>query len=851
MADDNPGFTIQNGTFFATGDGSGLKKEDYDNWDWHRIEAAITGFSSVPPDMKVDFSSGPSNPSTLWNAALAFRSVQEILFQIGSTTREQAKTLAGEDGYWKGEAATAFLQLMTQFGNAFTSHARQLAGGPAHISPVPESLWAAGSYLDWARRTIYEIDAHYGNEAIKVATMFGSAVVDELIMDNKMVKISSYPFIVAMMEADMRKVLKILAAEYEKSKFDNTLVSVPTPGSGTGPPPPNKPFVTSERPPALGPPFTGIEAPMEVQPPPGLGIPPELGSAMHVPAGMAEGPGLSPFDQAALTGPGSGAGRPPGFEPTGFPAMVPPSFDGPPASEGVGAPPSLQPFAPSSLPPSGSGLNGSGPGNRVNLPSGQKPGSGAGATSPNLPELEPFEPSEPPDLADWAADKALDSLDSADQRGAGVPGGALGGMPMMPPMSPPAGPGAGGSERSDASGLLGGEVASWEGADLAGIGDPEALADLAEGKEKWEAPSLGAGVPGGMPMVPPMSPPAGSGAGGSERSDASGLLGGEVASWEGADLAGIGDPVADEALPEGEAQTWASVMSSGVPVDGLLLEVPNESVEPVVNGFGEPDDRVHGRPVAPGVPDGDTAAWEGASAPGQPLGTATRSASLLPGAPVLPAPAAPVVSNVPARADSSALIADDRASSAVPSDPGASRQEDERGGPGSGVPLPPESLEERIAVVRPPDADEDFGAWDVPASTGLLWAVPAPGRTAEDDDEAEPHTPDHTVRGTTPWESVTNHAAARSAVDVKALGSRSFRDGSEFLPRPDRPEDLRRCGSAEHDAEAQPAEEEVARAAEEGETAEEEQTPTSADLLRQDGGAWAEASRPRTTGVIE
>jgi hypothetical protein len=136
---------------------------------------------------------------------------------------------------------------------------------------------------------------------------------------------------------------------------------------------------------------------------------------------------------------------------------------------------------------------------------------------------------------------------------------------MPPPMMPSAPNAAGGnSERSDSSGLLGGVSTPWNGTAQPGVGEPEAgraapplpgavapePAPAPEPVATEFAAGTAAEAPAAGEMPPPMMPsPPSAVSGTSERSDASGLLGGVSEPWSGPDGPGLGDPESAMAPP--------------------------------------------------------------------------------------------------------------------------------------------------------------------------------------------------------------------------------------------------------------------------------------------------------------
>ncbi|MET8759924.1 hypothetical protein ABZV40_18805, partial [Lentzea sp. NPDC004782] len=585
MADSSTaGFQNQDGAVIATGDGAATTRADYDRWGWKEIKAAIYGAAAVGKGTRLDASINLSDPRTLYNAGLNFHMAQETLSIVGKQVKAQAEALAGEGGPWQGEAAKSFLALMDQFAKSFESHAQQLRGGPARINSVPEQLLRSSDYLKWAQQTVQAIDVHYANEAKRMRPPdWLRSQGQSVVMDNGLIRVSLFPEIVQMLDADMRKVLKILAAQYEQTRFETELVPISTPnplGAQPNPPGPGLDSKPQRLPDLVGNPkplpelkFNGPEVPN----PNGSGITPPQPFDVRTLSDLNANPfSPQPFDASGAPRPGSpgafdGGGVPEGgsFSPQPFDASGAPRPGSPGAFDGGGVPeggsfspqpfdasgaplsgvPSAAPFVPApfsaSLPPSSSGL-----GSGLNAPKPSSAETGSGIPKPGDSGLEPVAPFAPPALpktsmpADWAAGGTPDGMAADDRRAAGVPG-----MQMMPPMapmapmapmSPGAGAGAGAGERSDASGLIGGEVEPWRGAGLAGVGDPVVGSGVDSAvPERWASSSpvgdgaSGVGVPG-MQMMPPMapmapmSPGAGAGAGAGERSDASGLIGGEV-----------------------------------------------------------------------------------------------------------------------------------------------------------------------------------------------------------------------------------------------------------------------------------------------------------------------------------
>ncbi|XVS67703.1 hypothetical protein ACQPYE_17115 [Actinosynnema sp. CA-299493] len=695
--------TDKNGAVYPTGDGG--SRADYDTMDWKSIQAVITGNAAVgkrhangqPIDQAaVDARArGVSDPASLWQAATNLRWVQEALSMVALSLEQQVTALTGEDGAWRGPASEAFRTVMKPFIESFANAADQIAGGITGSRSAPAQLWDAGNYLEWARRTVWEINRHYAAEIVRIANAYdgaetqvdprtGQPIIDpngaqtsiRYRMSNGNIWINWNKQVVEMMSNDMRVVLKTLAGQYEHVdiKVKPDVVTMPQSGNGPNsngpntelppyPKPPPFEFPPFPPPPAAGPPPS---QPPPVSVPPPVPNPPSIdGPDLGGPEGF-EPPPLENKQFETPPPPGVGAfdpGNPPGtgglpgldspeiVGPDGLPLPNPDAFD--PNAPGLNAfdpnAPGLNAFDPNAPgldafdPNAPGGPSGGLPGvvppminpvtggpmpgvGNVPQPTPFKPGApaGGGATPPGLgganpPALDEFDPLAPPGLGtpdDWETG-VPPALSAPNPSGAGVP-------PMMPPMSPMSPPQPASTDRSDASGLIGGEAAPWEGAGVPGVGDPVGLAEVPPvTPEDWAAPQpgavgtglgAGAGVPPMMPPMSPMSPPQ---AASTDRSDASGLIGGEAAPWEGADLPDVGDPVGLAEVPPVASEEWAAPQQQ-VPAGGV------PPMMPPVSPMSPPQPASTDRSDASGLIGGEAAPWEGAGVPGvgDPAGSA-------------------------------------------------------------------------------------------------------------------------------------------------------------------------------------------------------------------------------------
>jgi uncharacterized protein YukE len=211
---DDGGKNYNDGGFTQTDDGSVFRNLDssgtaanYDTWDWKQIEAAIVGGSAmVDTGWNQNRASSISDPEEIQRTAQALFAVQQTLQMVAQSMSDQAKALAGPQGPWKGAAADAFSTMMDIFSKQVRANAEVLSGGSTGAHSVPQQLADSALHLSWAMTTIQEIDGWYAQQA---QSAYGVEP-----MENGLVPISQKPVLVRMMSEDMRKVLKILAANY-------------------------------------------------------------------------------------------------------------------------------------------------------------------------------------------------------------------------------------------------------------------------------------------------------------------------------------------------------------------------------------------------------------------------------------------------------------------------------------------------------------------------------------------------------------------------------------------------------------------------------------------------------------
>ncbi|MEC3997658.1 WXG100 family type VII secretion target [Actinacidiphila sp. DG2A-62] len=556
---------------------------DYDSWDWKQIEAAIRGMSAGTSDAdNLDHAASVASPQSLQDAANVFYHVQVVLSGVAQALHDQAKALAGSDGPWKGDAADAFYDMMDTFSKQVAATSDVLSGGKSADggtgsgNSVPQQLADNAVNLQNAQNKIGEIDAWYAHQA----TLMGVTP-----MSNGLIPVSKKPEIVKMLNHDMRQVLKNLAADYQV-----TVDSVRPPGSITGP-------STTDQPPVDQPPpddtsgqyQAGDITPADVSPldynggalasrmpddalSPTEGFDPATYAAANPYSGSLDtnGPGSGlggDGDVSGLGGLGPDGGLSP-FSSTMSPAALdrmlnPDAFSGGTGVDGPGGlgddsglgglggtdPRSLARTADPAPFAGDTGLGGDGGlgGLPLTTPNAFRGGTGLDGNG-LLPESDLAEdPSTWKDgvgAADFPGDTGIGGTSGlADDLGLGD-GAGLGGLGDTKGFSPTAFPGS-----TSTTGAIPGAGDLGLESELPGF-TPSAF----PGTTGLSANPAGlAGTPGGgMPFMPGMGGAAQSAQGGSERSDASGLLDPTAEPWTG-DAATAGEGL----LPAG-----------GVPVGG-------------------------------------------------------------------------------------------------------------------------------------------------------------------------------------------------------------------------------------------------------------------------------------------
>ena len=830
---DDGGFALKGGQGHEYG-----SVDDYQKWDWVRIEAAILGGYLVQDRASArDQAASIADPQSLYHAAKVLRYVERVLAMVAKSVADQAQAIAGEHGPWQGEAAKAFLKRMQDWSKTVATYAKQLGGGDIGVNGIPGQFVEKGYDLAVAQAKIRAIDQWFGQQALMAGVPRSDNGYIRVYGDN-------VPLIYKAMNKAMRGVLVWLAERY-------THLTVPPyipPGSGGpggGPGTENglgddETLHAIER--DLNDMFNQANKNIE-----GLGddlndmfnqanshfkglgddLNDLFNSGNHDLEGL--GDGLNDLlNQANRNVEGLGAGL--GNTLANFNGDLPnlpnaPGLgDGPDPTrrlaEAVGS--SRLPVpAPAESPdpmgypelaafPGTGGVRGA-PDDQKARPAADLPrltDTGLDAAGPGLepaPDLPALSTGAPHGVAedvlppDWLAGTDPSVL-------AGSPGGA--GAPMMPFM--PGGAGTGqtaGGERSDASGLLGGEAVSWtDPAGSTADGVPGSLSGASAGGADFSGTTLAGADPAasqgaGAPMMPFM--PGGGGAGtgdqrAGERPDASGLLGGETVPWLDGGSVPTGEPDAQSGAVSGGA---GLVNPTGQP--GVLAPMMPLLPGGAGTGQGRPPTGSE-RSDSSGLLGGETVTWmdDPPAAAGDPDtgGTAPGGARLTSPAVIRPAAEAPAE-----EAEAAERYAVDDA-----------------------------LAQHCVAVVKPAERPDDVTAWDVGAvgMLPLLWqrAARGEGRPAD--------KPAYVLSDGTPW------YGEDAAVPVQSTWRPAVPSASDDVVAGWPDELLCTAGPSDRTA---PAEAVVPEPVAPGERS---QTPRrAADLLRQETSLWGDG--PNRPAVIE
>jgi len=641
-------FSRKSGGYFPKGTQPSTKP-NYNTWTWKQIEAAICGGSELSGTQGDAAAKNFSDPATMQQAAMSLEFVRQVLNMVSQSLQDQANALAGgSNPPWKGPAADAFLDNMSTYSQQVNANAQMLNEPPTISSTLPQQLMDQATNLAVSIAKIEAIDNWYANIA---ATQFNVSA------SNGLVPIHEVPGLAEMMTNTMLPVLTNLANQYEVTyspiqavnpTFDNLN------NGGTSSPPPGSKSSKSPHSNSLPPPPN---------------------------ANLSNINGLGGPDNSKLHLPGSSNLHIPGVASMHLPKS--------PAPNNLGHLPSSISDLPN-LANLGNDLN------NLRIPGlSDLPGDLADEHLPSLGnDLNDLRIPGLSDLSDGLADEHLPSLgdlprDLEDGIGGDLPKGLddnvsdpalhnLEADPFDEASSPSSltgaespeeaaaagespypyipgmgglGQGPAGAERSDSSGLLGGEDEPWRSDALADEMVPGAAAG-GQGLVGMESPEEAeAAGESPYPYIPGMGG-LGQGPAGAERSDSSGLLGGEDEPWleeglediivagaaaGGAALARMHtDTVAegpaadesadeDEALVDGEAAvSEAAGLVGGVP-EGTGQSDPQEAVSGEDTAASAADEAIDLTELGPAEP-----GMTGTDAPG-PAAQAGHDAPVLTG----------------------------------------------------------------------------------------------------------------------------------------------------------------------------------------------------------------------------
>ena len=258
--------------------------DDYEDWDWKQIEAAIVGGADMGNIQKDKNKAEFSVPQTLWTAADSFFNLATEINNALTTFNYNVNALVGDGGPWKGDAAKVASDNFKYFSDAVTTQLDSINGKGDPSKAIYNHLYDSGNYLNWAINEITAIDEWYAGQAASLG-----ATKHKTDDGTELIHVSDIKGLPEMITSSMQPVIKTLASKYKQS-HDDTVI------------PPYSP-------PMLPPPKQNTPE-IKIPPPPKqpkLDIPPPNGGAPQPPPFGGTGPDLKGLDGPGLGGPPANA----------------------------------------------------------------------------------------------------------------------------------------------------------------------------------------------------------------------------------------------------------------------------------------------------------------------------------------------------------------------------------------------------------------------------------------------------------------------------------------------------------------------------------------------------------------
>src|SRR5260370_19041202 len=137
----------------------------YECGNWREVEVAVLGGTDKGVSEVRLATAEISDPGSFTRAGDAFYQVADALQNALTTFTYYVTALVGDsnNGPWTGDAATVFADNANFFSQAMQNQLDALTAGP-----LWNSLYASGSYLEWAIQEVNAIDSYYASEAQRV-----------------------------------------------------------------------------------------------------------------------------------------------------------------------------------------------------------------------------------------------------------------------------------------------------------------------------------------------------------------------------------------------------------------------------------------------------------------------------------------------------------------------------------------------------------------------------------------------------------------------------------------------------------------------------------------------------------
>ncbi|MFE6742665.1 hypothetical protein ACFVGL_29120, partial [Streptomyces tubercidicus] len=160
------------GAFSSDSDGTwatdgGDTTGQYDGWTWRQIMAVIVGGSdNTGGDRNEAHAKQFSDPESVQAAAEALNYTQRVLQEVAQSISDQTEALTGDNGPWQGAAARALGGAMSGLSQQAKQMSDVLSDAPTGHRNVPQAVADNAQHLRSAIKTINDINTWYAKQAL-------------------------------------------------------------------------------------------------------------------------------------------------------------------------------------------------------------------------------------------------------------------------------------------------------------------------------------------------------------------------------------------------------------------------------------------------------------------------------------------------------------------------------------------------------------------------------------------------------------------------------------------------------------------------------------------------------------